>query len=126
MAADTPFEYTLGERIYLSIGVTPAGTSEVDFSIHDVTVNLDHESGTRFTFEYRPTEAGTAADPDEVFELIDDELFFELTSTWTAENMTEGRWVMSTSVFDPATDQDEVAVVYIDMIKRPGGPLPVV
>ena len=118
------FEFTLGEKIRFSLGVSPPGTSEIDFSVDDVTINLDSEYGARFTFEWRPT-SGTAIDPDDVFDLVDDELFFFLTSAWTAQNLSEGRWTMSTSVFNPVTEQDEVGIVYLDMVRRPGGSLPV-
>ena len=125
MAAEKVFNYTLGERIWLKLGVTPAGTSEIDYSQDQVTVNIDSEStGQRHTFYWNPL--GTASDAE--FELSDNELYFSLTSAWTAdpENMHEGRWVMSVSAFDPETDQDEAGAIILNMGRRPGGPLPVV
>lgn len=114
---DGTFQYTVGERVRFKISVD--GT-DVDLVTDDVTVNIDYERGdTRFTFRWRP--AGVS---DDVFELETGELFFTLTSAWTGENLKVGKWVMSISVYDPETEQDEIGAIALKMIQRPGGPLP--
>lgn len=123
----TVFPLIAGEALPLDVTAAATGDSVApDFAATPVTVVLDGppaEAGDtppRFTFRWRPPAVS------DHFTLDSGTLRFDLTSAWTAANLTTaGRWTLYLLVGAAATVQDAVGSLELAVKVPAAGAFPV-
>jgi hypothetical protein len=121
-----PERIVLGEALPLDLSATATGGATApDFATTPVTVVFDSfpadpdTAPVRLTLRWRP---GGTSSP--FFSLAGGVLSLNLTSEWTADNLTAGRWKVYWCVGPAATTQDAVGVLSLHAERPPAGALP--
>jgi hypothetical protein len=122
-----PERLVLGEALPLDLTATATGGATApDFSTTPVTVVIDSfpsdpdDYPVRVVLRWRP---GGTSDSQFSYDAGNAVLNLDLPSSWTADNMTAGRWKAYWLVGEPSV-QDCVKVVSLFVEEPPGGALP--